>query len=664
LLGGTTFALARGGEPDGAGQLGSGRAVYAQHCAMCHGADLAGGQFAQTLKGPEFLGKWGDRSLAELSGFLHASMPPANIGGLPEQDYASLTALIFAENGGELGSALPADPALMARIKLPAAPARSASNGLGGVSARHPVPPGPPIPDRFANYTPVDQAELSNPAAENWPTWRRSHLGLGYSPLDQIDTGNVASLRIAWAQSLPPGANMNEPLVRDGVLYVFGYGDSVHAFDAASGRSLWTYQHRLPQGAPLTSKKTLALWGDKLFTATSDNHLVALDARSGRPVWDVVISDEPGFRNPGGPLAADGVVMQGLTGRDPGGAFIAGFDAETGRRLWAFRTVAQPGDSGGDTWNGLPAEARSGGSVWTSGTYDPETGLALWGTAPTYDTKPLRDLVPGENNDALFTDSTLAFEPRTGKLVWYFQHMKNDQHDMDWAFERTIGTLRVDGQERRTVITGSKGGLFDALDAATGRYIKTVDMGLQDLVVAIDPVTGDKTVDPAKIPGRDKGSTFVCPHISGGRNWTPTSFNPDSGLLFVGARDLCMDMVPTEDRGFLSTGVNIQFAPPPGMTATTGSSRPWTWQRERCAGKSGGGRLLTSVSSPPRAVCCSPERRTGKSSPTIRPTATSCGAPGSAACPTPRRSPMRSMASSTSRSSPVTAIRRRAAFPT
>lgn len=564
LFVGAGWALAQRVTPNVGGQLAQGRAVYAQHCAMCHGADLSGGQFAKTLKGEDFLATWGGSSLAKLSDFIHASMPPANIGGLREQDYAALIALILSENGGKSDRPIPAYPALLADLSLPAAPPRRTSNGVGGMSARHAIPPSPPIPDRFANYSAVDEAELSDPAAANWPAWRRSHLGLGYSPLDQINTGNVASLRLAWAQALPAGANINEPLVRDGVLYVFGYGDNVRAFDAASGRSLWTYQHRLPADTPLTSKKTLALWGDKVFTATSDNRLLALDARTGRLAWNALISDKPGFRNPGGPLVAQGVVMQGLTNREAGGALIAGFDAETGDRLWTFDTVAQPGRPGGDSWNGIPAEARSGGSVWTSGTFDPVTGLALWGTGSSYDTLPLRDRVPGKNNDALFTDTTLAFEPRSGKLVWYYQHMKNDQHDMDWAFERTVATLRVDGKDRRTVITGGKSGLFDVLDAATGHYMKTVDLGLQDVVTAIDPVTGEKTVDPAKIPGRDRGAKFVCPHISGGRNWTPTAFNPDSGLLFVTARDLCMEMVPTEDRGFLSTGVNIEYAPRPG----------------------------------------------------------------------------------------------------
>jgi alcohol dehydrogenase (cytochrome c) len=564
LLGGATLAVAQSGTPGVAEQVALGRTAYAEHCSVCHGEALAGGQFAPALKGPGFLAKWGDAPLSDLFDYIHRSMPPANAGGLPDDTYAAIAALILSENAAaEPSRVIKADEMRGLALPAPAQAAQSVDQGVGGLSHRYPLPPGPQVPDRFANYTPVTEAMLSNPAPENWLTWRRGHNGQGYSPLSQIDTGNVDRLHIAWAQALPPGANMNEPLVRDGVLYVFGYGDSVLAFDAASGRSLWTYQRRVPQGTPLSSKKTLALYGDKVFTATSDNHMVALDARTGRPVWDVKLTDRPDMRIPGGPLAADGVIMQGLATQAAGGGLIVAVDAETGEHLWTFETVAKPGQLGGDTWNGLPGDQRKGGSVWTSGTYDAATGLALWGVAQTYDTGPLRDLKPGENNDALFTNATLAFEPRSGKLRWYFQHMKNDQYDLDWVFDRVVGTINVDGKPRRVVITGGKEGLFDAVDAETGKYIKTVDIGIQDFIIAIDPVTGDKTPDPAKVPGRDKGTVFVCPHGGGGRNWTPTSFNPDSHHLFVNARDVCMDMVAAQGPGFLTTGVNIQYAPPP-----------------------------------------------------------------------------------------------------
>lgn len=544
-----------------ADQAEAGRVVYERSCAACHGATLDG-QIAGPLKGDLFLGRWGAGSgtAADLYGYIHETMPPGMGGTLSDADYAAVLAFIMQANRARAPGPLEPDAEQLAALTLP-----PGEVGVGGLSTRvHPLRPSPPIPNPLATYTPVTDALLADPPAEEWPAWRRSHLGLGRSPLTQIDRSNVGRLTVAWAQALPAGANMNEPLVHNGTLFVFGYGDQVFAFDAASGRQLWRYQRKLPQGTALSSRKTIALWGDKLYTATSDNHMVALDARTGKPVWDVAIPGSEGMRIPGGPLAADGVIMQGLATQAAGGGMIAAFDAETGAHLWSFETVAKPGQLGGDTWNGLPGGERKGGSVWTSGSYDPVNKLALWGVGNTYDTGPLRDLKPGMNNDGLFTESTLAFEPRTGRLAWYYQHQRNDQFDLDWVFDRVVGTLTVDGQDRRVVITGGKDGLFDAVDAATGKYVKTVDQGYQDYIDRIDPVTGDKHVKPEKIPGKDKGPVYMCPHGGGGRNWTPTSWNPENRVLFVNARNVCTDLMPSSGPGFLTTGVNAVYAPPPG----------------------------------------------------------------------------------------------------
>ena len=555
-------ASAQGNAASFAAQVAEGRTLFATNCAVCHGEALTGGQFAGVLKGPGFMAKWGGVPIGELEAYIHASMPPGQAGRLSDEQYAALAALVVHENGGDPGGPVTKRLATL----MPPAPHIEESGGLasiGGISPRYPMPAWPAPKDRFANYTPVTEAMLNDPAPENWLTWRRSHTAHGFSPLTQIDQSNVDRLTVAWAQALPVGPNMNEPLVRDGVLYVHGFGDQVFAFDAATGRPIWRYQRQLPEGTNPLSKKTMALWGDMVLTSTSDLHMVALDARTGRPKWDVAMLDDPeGFRNPGGPLVADGVVMNGLATTQPGGGRIVAFDVETGEKLWQFETVAKTGTPGGDTWNDIPDDERRGGSQWTSGTYDPVTGLALWGVAQTYDTGPLRDRQPGSNNDGLYTNSTLAFVPRTGELKWFYQHMPNDQYDLDWVFERVVGTIDVGGQDRRVVITGGKEGLFDALDAQTGRYIKTVDMGFQDFIVDIDPVTGRKTPDPDLLPGRDRPSLFMCPHAGGGRNWSPTAYDEASHTLFVNARDTCMELVPVQDGGFLSSGVSVFYSAP------------------------------------------------------------------------------------------------------
>jgi alcohol dehydrogenase (cytochrome c) len=263
------------------------------------------------------------------------------------------------------------------------------------------------------------------------------------------------------------------------------------------------------------------------------------------------------------------VVIQGLVGAQiPGGSSIAAVDAETGEPLWRFRTVAQPGTPAGNSWNDLPAEKRGGGSVWTSGTYDAELDLAYFGPGPTYDTGPMRFLVtrPGITNDGLYTDTTLAFRPRTGELVWYFQHMRNDQWDMDWAFERAIIPLQVNGRTRKAVVTSGKEGWFDALDAATGEYLTSFDMGLQNFITGVDPKTGVKKIDPGMLPGGLDHTITICPWGGGGRNWMPTSHDIDRSVFYVVAVDACMALAPLpkgQAGGFLSTGVSASISPRP-----------------------------------------------------------------------------------------------------
>ena len=548
--------------PGFAEQVEAGRSAYAASCAGCHGADLSGGQFAGTLTGPVFQANWGGKSAAELQDYLETSMPPGAGGSLPSQTYAALAALIIAENGGEAETLLAA--------AVPEAEDEAGNEiGLPGITSRYPFPASPPLPDLFADYTPVTEEMLDNPAPENWIVWRGDHDAHGYSELDQITPENVGDLSIAWAQALPLGPTMSEPLVRDGVMYVHAYGEEVFAFDAATGRQLWRYRRDMPEGTLMQGKKAIALWDDMLIMATSDLHMMALDARTGEPVWDEPIPNAQDTRSNGGVLVADGVAMIGLATQRLGGGLIAAFDAETGEHLWNFDTIARTGTLGGDTWNGVPDELRQGGSVWDVGSYDAETGLAYWGVAQTYDTGPVRDRIPGGNNDGLFTNSTLAFEPRTGELVWYFQHMANDQYDLDWVFERVIADVEVGGEQRRVIITGGKEGLFDTIDARTGEYLSTVDMGFQTFIIDIDPETGRKTPDPDLLPGRDRPAVFMCPHAGGGRNWSATAFDEETSMLFVNARDTCMEMRPTEG-GFLSSGVDIYYSAPPDSDGNFG----------------------------------------------------------------------------------------------
>lgn len=554
-----------------AAQAAEGEALYAQHCAVCHGAALEGGQFGPALAGPAFERRWGGAPLDELYSYMRSSMPPAAVGQLPDATYATLLAHQMATNGAAPGeAALPTDPAQLAAMAIPGEAISSQAafrttlfmNLTPGVT----WPEWPVRPNPLERLTPVTEAMLSDPPPDEWLSWRRGHDGHGFSPLTEIAADNVDELQLAWSLTLPPGPNTVAPLMHDGVLFVFGYGDRVFALDAATGDELWRYERCLPEGQGLNPKRTMALYGDKLYVATSDTHLIALDARTGRVAWDRPIG-EGGFRITGGPIAANGVVMQGVVGQMPGGAHIAGLDAETGEQLWRFKTVAQPGEPNGESWNGLPLEQRTGGSVWTSGTYDAALDLAFFGPGPTYDTGPMRfpSDEPGVTNDGLYTDATVAIRPRTGELVWWFQHMRNDQWDMDWAFERVVVEIAVGDVPTKALVTSGKEGWFDVLEAETGRYLYSFDMGMQNFILGADPETGVKTIDPAMLPGGLDHVITICPFGGGGRNWMPTAYDAAADALYVVAVDACMALTPVGpgERGFLSTGVAPSISPSP-----------------------------------------------------------------------------------------------------
>jgi alcohol dehydrogenase (cytochrome c) len=288
----------------------------------------------------------------------------------------------------------------------------------------------------------------------------------------------------------------------------------------------------------------------------------------------------------GGPLVAKGKVMIGTTGRAPGGNFIIAFDADTGREAWRFNTIARPGERGGNSWNGLSSEKRNGASVWVPGSYDPALNLAFFGPAQTYDTGPLRNLV-GENeitNEGLYTDSTLAINPDTGKLVWFFQHQPNDQWDLDWAFERHVIKLPVNGVTKTVVVTGGKQAIFDAMEADTGKYVFSIDLGLQNVVKSINPNTGAKLIDIDLIPG-DGQAKLVCPHAGGAKSWLPSSYNPDTKMLFVPLVESCMDLTPVAPggRGSLSTGVRWTLRPRPGSDGKYGRLQAVNLQAKKVA---------------------------------------------------------------------------------
>ncbi len=452
---------------------------------------------------------------------------------------------------------------------------------------------------QLSKLTPVTDAMLRHPSGVDWLSWRRTEEGLGFSPLHQIDRQNAGSLRVAWSWSLAVSLDEITPLVHDGVLFIQS-ANKVQAFDAASGDLLWAYTRNLTESlynGKYSSVKNPAIYQDKLFCPMPDGHLVALDVHSGKVLWDhAVLSPEEtkgGAHISGGPLVAHGKVITGVTFciASKGGCFIVALDAQTGEESWRFNTIARPGQPGGDSWNVVrPSSQRYGAAVWTSGSYDPDLNLVYFGTGQTYDTSTLLDPHPGkgESSDALYTDSTVAINPDTGKLVWYYQHMQRDVWDLDWAFEQSLIDLPIYGTTKKLLVTGGKIAIFDAVDRADGQYVFSKDLGVQNIVTAIDPKTGHKTISPAFAPEANQ-TKLLCPSAGGGRNWPATAYDPATKILYVPLVESCADFtwIPRGADKTIAGGdwiFTLWTGRGPTATATSAGWRPSIWRRSGSSG--------------------------------------------------------------------------------
>jgi alcohol dehydrogenase (cytochrome c) len=544
-----------------AAQAGKGRTAYANTCASCHGQGLSGSEFAGALNGSNFGRQWSGKTAEELFTYINTKMPPANPGMLGPEFNAQIVAYILQQNGVQAGDTeLPSEIGALSQLILSQGAMARKSGPIMPLSPLAPPMPLVVLPNPLEKITPVTDELLGNPPASDWLTWRRTYDDHGFSPLKQINKKNVSDLRVAWAWSLPNGQNEATPLEHDGVLFVDSFGDRVQALNAVTGDLLWQYSRQLPSDNRTSVKRNLAIYRGMLLVPTSDCHVVALDVKTGKVIWDTQIADySKGFQTTGGPLVAKGKVMQGIAGQSPGGNVIVALDVETGKEAWRFYTIARPDEPGGNSWNGLPLEKRNGASVWTAGSYDPQLNLAYFGVGQTYDTGPLLHSInqPGINNDGLYTDSTLAFNPDTGKLVWHFQHVRNDQWDLDWAFEQQLINLPVNGSNEKLVVTSGKMAIYEGMDAATGKYVFSKDLGIQNVVQSIDPTTGEKTINPDVVVGDGKPH-MICPHPGGGRSWIATSYDAETKILYVPMVESCMDLIPAPagQRGNLTSGVN------------------------------------------------------------------------------------------------------------
>ena len=386
-----------------------------------------------------------------------------------------------------------------------------------------------------AMYAQVTPERLVNATKEpqNWMTYSGDYSGKRFSGLDQISVINAHSLMTKWVyQTAATGKLETSPLVVDGIMYATAQDDRAFALDARTGRPLWMYQRELPSDIrPCCGRvnRGMAILGGKVFFGTLDAHVIALDAKTGNVIWDVIAADyRTGNSFTVAPLAVKNSIVIGISGGEYGvRGFIDAYDADTGKRKWRFYTVPGPGEPGHNTWEGESWKV-GGAPAWNTGTYDPATNQIFW---PTGNPSP-SNRGAGRAGDNLYSNSLLALDADSGKLIWYFQFTKHDEHDWD----ATQVPVMIDAEGKKLIAQADRNGFFYVLDRASGKLLSATAYGKQTW-------SDTKDAEGRPVANQNASPTLqghtVCPGALGTTNFMAPTYDPQTNLFYVTARDQC-----------------------------------------------------------------------------------------------------------------------------
>jgi PQQ-dependent dehydrogenase (methanol/ethanol family) len=453
-----------------------------------------------------------------------------------------------------------------------------------------------PDSDLNVSYLRIKNAEKE---PHNWLTYWGDYRGTHYSRLSSITPNDVKSLKSQWAFQYG-GTNVEAtPLVVDGLMFVTGPLNDAAALDARTGRPIWRYTRKLPQEVhnqcTVMTNRGFAILGNRLYMATLDTRLVALDAKTGNVLWDVAVDDyQKGYSITHAPLALDGKVIVGVTsGECALNGFVDAYDADSGKRLWRFWAIPKEGDLARATWAGNSADT-GGGPTWMTGTYDVETDTLFWTTgnpAPDYD----GSVRAGDN---LYTCSVLALDPNSGKLKWYFQFTPHDTHDWDANETPVLIDAKLKGLPRKLLIQANRNGFYYVLDRLTGEFLLGKAFGNQTWAEGLD-IKGRPIVKPNTDPTPQ--GNYVCPDAAGNTNWGSPSYDPQTGLFYVPVLEACAvytseTKVPRPGESY--TGGGQQLDPKVGSPGAIRALDPLTgdtvWNFKLQTGSSAAGVLSTA----------------------------------------------------------------------
>ncbi len=412
---------------------------------------------------------------------------------------------------------------------------------------------------------------LKNPG--RWLMYSGDYTGRRHSPLTQITPANVGRLAAQWAfqaENMVAGRGFEgTPIMLDGVLYITGNNNTAWAIDVRTGEQLWRYRRNLPSGltygAANASNRGFAIHGDLLYMGTLDAHLLALDRRTGKVVWDTTVADlKVGYAITQAPLIVKDKVIIGIAGGDiPTRGFIDAYDPKTGARVWRFYTIPAPGEKGSETWSDPAVLPRGGGATWQVGSYDPQLNLLYWGVG-----NPNPDYYGGDRKgDNLYTASLIALDADSGQLRWHFQFTPHDLHDWDSNHVPVLTDLTINGRARRVVMVANRNGFFYTLDRETGEFlvgkVYTGTQWARELTKEGKPIVLTDGLSTAAKPS-------CVPDYRGGTNFNPPSYDPALQLFFVMARETCAIYTPRKEepvpgRSFMSGG--MEKLPEPDYSA-------------------------------------------------------------------------------------------------
>ena len=389
----------------------------------------------------------------------------------------------------------------------------------------------------------IGTADLLRGLAEpsRWLMHSGDYTSKRHSPLTQISPENVARLAPLWTFETGLGFGRNAkfeatPIAIDGTLYVTGLLNHAWAINGRTGAVIWHYDRKLPADTRVCCgmvNRGFAVFGDRLFMTTLDAHVVALDRKTGTPIWDVPMIDyRMGYSATAAPLIVKDKLIVGMAGGELATrGFLDAYSLQTGKRLWRFHTVPAPGEPGGDSWPAGHYE-RGGGATWITGSYDPELNLLYWGVG-----NPNPDFYGGNRRgDNLYTASVVALDPDTGRLRWHFQYTPHDEHDWDSNQIQVLADLTIGGRARKTLITANRNGFFYVLDRTNGAFIQA-----RPYVTTTWAKDVDAKGRPIELPNQrpTPEGTRTCPDLAGGSSFTSPSFDPVRRLFFVSARETC-----------------------------------------------------------------------------------------------------------------------------